>query len=117
MKSGRQVLVKGKKVHISLAYINDINNTGKFVAPTDFTNIQGLLDILKQNALLNIQSCLELFSSTKYKGYTNWEKFYQTFQLNLIKMATSHSYFIAAFNANYAISTLGVSYDNNLLSI
>ena len=68
LKSARQVLMKGKKVDTRLAYINDLKNLDKFVVPTDFTNLQTLLGILKQNALQNIANCSELFASEKYRG-------------------------------------------------
>ena len=52
------------------------------------------MEILKWNALLRIGQSLYLFSDPKYKDFSLWEKFNEKFQLDLVKMATSHSLYM-----------------------
>jgi len=103
LKNGKQVIVKGKKLNRNLEYIHDLpvvmkNPMGKCKADSKefFQSVPNLIEVLKQNALLGIANCLNLFSLPKYKKYKNWEKFNQAFQFDLIKMSTSHTYYIAA---------------------
>lgn len=53
----------------------------------DLKDDKTLLDLLKWNALMRIAHCLHLFSDPKYKDFSLWEKFYEKFQIDLVKMA------------------------------
>ena len=118
LKNGRNVVVKGKKVTKHLAYINELTSLNKKLViegdeATFFSDTTNLVNILKQNALYSIAHCLALFGNPKYKDYSEWEKFYQTFQIDLVRMATAHSYYISSKFAHNAIHGLGVGYDKN----
>ena len=60
----------------------------------DFRDEKFLLDLLKWNALFRIGKCLQLFSDPKNKDFSMWEKFNERFQIDLIKMAQAHSYYM-----------------------
>jgi hypothetical protein len=62
----------------------------------EFRDDKNVLEILKWNALLRIGRALQLFSDPKYKDFSLWEKFNEKFQLDLIKMAQAHSYYMTA---------------------
>lgn len=90
LKSGRQVVVKGKKMPKgNLDYINDLpiliseaESVRVTNDPSDvgyFSSINNLLQLLKWNALMSIGRALQLFANPKYKDYSDWEKFYQKF--------------------------------------
>ena len=113
--------MKGKKLNKNLQYLSELPSVMKdpFVKcsadPADkaFTSIESLITLLKHNALLSVAHSMRLFASPKYKGYNNWELFYQTFQLDLVRMSTAHSHYMAAFYAHNSILALSVEFDNN----
>ena len=80
LKSGRQVVVKGKKLSLNLEYINDLPilmNDPKSIRVTAaaddksyFLNINNLVNLLKWNALYSIGRALQLYSDPKYKEYS-----------------------------------------------
>ena len=55
-----------------------------------------MLELLKWEALVRIAKALRLFSDPKYKDFSDWEKFNEKFQIDLIKMSTAHSYDMTA---------------------
>ena len=123
LKNGRQVLIKNKPLNKTLSYIEELKTLDPNVccAAADgdrvfFSNEQNLVNLLKHSALLAISNCLQMFANPKYKGFSAWEKFYQTFQIDLIRMANQHSYFMAANFALRGILNLGVDYDQNTVA-
>lgn len=88
------MIVKGKTISKPLQYINDLKG---FMANPDqkcqattvewFQDTTNLVNLLKTSALQGIAHCLSQYAAPKYNHYTEWEKFYQTFQWDLFKMA------------------------------
>lgn len=121
LKIGRQVIVKQKPTqNKSLSYLNDLptlaQNLGKKCSGTTlefFLDNSNLVELLRIAALMGVGHCMTLFADPKYKGYSNWEKFYQTFQMDLFRMAVGHSYFMAAMFGQSGLNHLGVSFDQN----
>lgn len=82
----------------------------------DFRVDKTVLDILKWNALIRIGRSLQLFSDPKYKDFSLWEKFNEKFQIDLVKMAQAHSYYMTALyflNGILALEKSGT--DKNLI--
>lgn len=104
LKGGRKVITSGKSLNKMIEYIGDLKilmeqkDNFKCLAKSmdDFRDEKFLLDLLKWNALLRIGKCLQLFADPKYKDFSLWEKFNEKFQLDLIKMAQAHSYYMTA---------------------
>ena len=44
--------------------------------------------------MFRIGKCLQLFADPKNKDFSMWEKFNERFQIDLIKMAQAHSYYM-----------------------
>jgi len=109
------VVVKGKKMNKSLTYIEelpavmkDLNGKCLATSPEFFTNVENLVNLIKRSAQLSIANCLSLYASPKYKEFNNWEKFNQTFQMDLVRMANQHSYYMAVKFALQQIKNLSV---------
>lgn len=56
-----------------------------------------------------------LFADPKYNDFSLWEKFYQKFQIDLVKMAVSHSYYMTGFYFYKGIEKLDISTDKVLV--
>lgn len=67
------------------------------------------MDLLKWNALYWIAKNIVQFSGDKYKDFSLWEKFNQVFQVDLVKMATAHSFYMTAVYFHKAIERLDIS--------
>ena len=55
-----------------------------------------LLNLLKMNALFNIAKVLKSFEASSKAGESDWDKFNNHHQVELVKMAFSHSYYMMA---------------------
>ncbi len=102
LKNGQKVLAQGKPLNKMVEYIGDLKvlvekrENFKCMAKSldEFRDEKFILDLLKWNALLRIGKCLQLFADPKYKDFSLWEKFNEKFQIDLIKMAQAHSYYM-----------------------
>ena len=123
MKEARKVLVKGKKSeNKSLDYIDSLpevmankNMKCEGTSLDYFLNEENLISFLKKNAQHSLLHCLHLYSNKKYKDYNDWEKFYQTFQLDLVKLSQHHTYYMAGMLALNGINNMDVSFDKNVV--
>jgi hypothetical protein len=105
LKSARKVISTGKPLNKMVEYIGDLKilieqkDNFKCMAKSldEFRDEKLMLDLIKWNALIRIGRGLQLFADPKYKDFSLWEKFNEKFQIDLIKMAQSHSYFMTAF--------------------
>jgi hypothetical protein len=104
LKGGRKVLTQEKQLNKMVEYIADLKvlleQKGNFKCMVksldEFRDEKLILEILKWNALIRIGKCLQLFADPKNKEYSVWEKFNEKFQIDLIKMAQTHSYYMTA---------------------
>ena len=53
-----------------------------------------LLEMLKCNALTSIHKCLILFNQDDKHKPTQWEKFNQKYQIDIVKMTRDHTYYM-----------------------
>ena len=108
-----------------MAYMNELKNMvgkqqyQKCEAKGDdfafFGDTSNLVNLLKQNALYAIVHCLALFANQKYKDFSEWDKFNQTFQIDLVRMATAHTYYISSMFAHNAINKMGIESDKQTI--
>jgi hypothetical protein len=95
-------MTQDKPVNKMLEYIVDLKELvslkGNFKCPAktidEFRDEKFILDLLKWNALVRIAKNLQTFADPKNKDVSSWEKFNQKFQIDLIKMAQAHSYYM-----------------------
>jgi hypothetical protein len=73
------------------------------------------MDLMKWNALYWIAQNVLQFADDKYKDFSLWEKFNQVFQVDLVKMATAHSYYMTAVYFHKGIDRLDISTDKSLV--
>lgn len=70
---------------------------------------ENLVELIKVNALLSIYKASLLFNSDENQKLSQWEKFNQKYQLEIVKMTKDHTYFMAALYFWNGVSKLPFS--------
>jgi len=104
LKLAAKVAKKQKVVHKLVEYVNELptvmGKKASFRTVEDLKSVETCLEILKVNALFRIGYCGQLMA--KKDGLSTWEKFNQAYQIDLIKMSVSHTYYLMAVYFNQA---------------
>lgn len=122
LKMGRKVLVKGKGVHKNLAYVEELKQVADGSLKIDFEpnsetlkNEKNLLSLLKVNALYNIFTTLAEFNSEDKHKLSNWEKFNQKYQMDIVKMTRNHTLYMIGLYYLQGIERLPYQTDKNII--